>query len=94
MNKPKYSNNISIGDIKIKCSIKKRIKAYNNNTASNLFTFIEISRRQKYSPSSVLIRLCTLRYKRQDRVGNDDSVRIRSVLCKDTQFRKNSVSLV
>ena len=73
---------------------KKGIKTYDNNTASSLFTFIEISRRQKHSPSIAFIRLRTVRYKRQDKVGNGDSVTIRFVLCKDTQFRKNSVSLV
>ena len=70
MNKQKYSNNISKqknGRLRskqptTKYSLKKLI-----NTTSNLFTFIEISRMQKYSPSSVLIRL---RYKRQDRIDN------------------------
>ena len=49
MNKQKYSNHISIkiGRLRskqptTKCTIKKRIKTYNINTASNLCTFREI----------------------------------------------------
>ena len=66
MNEQKYNNIMSIKTTK--CSIK------NNNTASNLFTSIKISRRQKHSPSSVFIILRTLRYKKQDRVDNGDMV--------------------
>ena len=65
----------------IKHSIKKRIKTYNNNNASSLFTFIEISRRQNHSPSSAFIRLLIMGYKRQDRAGHGDSVGIQSVVC-------------
>ena len=64
------------------------MKTYNNNTASHLFTFIEILGRQKHSPPKALIRLRTLRYKRQYRVVCEDdtwsSERIQSVLCEDT----------
>ena len=52
-------------------------------TINNLFTFIEILRRQRYSPS-FSIRLLTLRYKIQDRTRNGSSERIQSVLCKGT----------
>ena len=64
-----------------------------NNTASNMFTFIDSLRRQKHSPSSAFIRLHTLRYKRQNRVGNGGSERIQSVLCEDT-LRVKSIIVV
>ena len=92
----KYSNNISIKKKTLKSKqsttkyiIKKTDTKTYNNTAS---IFIEISRKQKHSPSSTFIRLRILQSKRQDRIGNDDLIRIR--LGKDKQFRKNSVSLV
>ena len=72
-NKQKYSNiSIKKGRLRSKLPItkcntkKKRIKTYSNNTASNLFTFIDFSRRQKYSLSSAFIRLRTMQYKRQE----------------------------
>ena len=45
-------------------------KYTNNNNVNNLFTFTEISRMQRHSVSSELIRLLTLRYKRHDKTGN------------------------
>ena len=70
------------------------MKTYNNNTASHLFTFIEILRRQKHSPSSALFRLRTLRYKRQARVGNSDSVKIQSVVCEDDTWSSERIQSV
>ena len=74
-----------------KFSKNKRIKTYNNHPTSDLFTFIDISRKQKQSPPSAFIRLCTLRYIRQDRVGNGGSERIQSVLCEDTLREKRII---
>ena len=65
-----------------KCSIT--IQYINNNTASNLFTFITTFQRQRHYSSRAFIRLLTLRCKGQDRVGNDDLERIQSFLCEDT----------
>ena len=48
-----------------------------------MLTFIEISRRQRYSHSSAFIRLLTQHYKRQGRAGNGNSERIQSVLCEE-----------
>ena len=48
-----------------------------------LFTFIEILRRQRHSPSRPFTRQLTLRYKRQDSTGNGNSEKIQSVLCEE-----------
>ena len=66
-------------------------KTGNNNTASNLFTIIEISRRQRHSISSTFIKLLPMRYKRQDRANNDESERIRSDLCEDALHVKRII---
>ena len=52
---------------------QQTLQISNDNTASNLFTFIEISQIQGRSPSSAFIKLITLRYKRQNRASNGDS---------------------
>ena len=53
---------------------------------SFFFTFIEIFRKQRHSLLSAFFRplkLLSLRYKRQDRAGNGDSVRIQSEVRED-----------
>ena len=103
MNKQKYNNNISRKYKRglkskqpiTKWTIKNRIKTCNNNKASSLLTFIEISLRQKHSSSDGFIRLLIMRYIRQDEASNDGSVRIQPAVCENnTYFRNNSVSLV
>ena len=72
MNQQKYSNSISIKKGRLrskkpttKCCIKKQIKAYNNNTASNLFTLIEISQRHSNQVHSSDCVLCDIKGKTQ-----------------------------
>ena len=62
------------------CKDKRKTKNTNNNKVNDLFTFIEISHRQKHSPSSAFIRLLIL----QARAGNRNTERIQSVLCEVT----------
>ena len=54
-------------------ALKGQRKQSTKITVNNLFTFIEISQRHRYSPLRAFIRLLTLRYKRQDRSSNGDS---------------------
>ena len=70
-----------------KCSTKKT----NNNMQQQHYKRLVCNFKDF---AKAFIRLYTLQHKRQHRVVNSDSLRIGSVLCKDMQFRKNSVSLV
>ena len=72
-NKQKYSSNINRQQHYILAS-KQNTKI----TINNLFTFIEISQRQRHSPSTAFIRLFTL----QTDISNSE--RIQSVVCEDT----------
>ena len=49
----------------------KTDKTYNSATASSLFKFIEILRRQKHSLSGAFNRQRTKQNKGQDRLGNE-----------------------
>ena len=73
---------------------KDKHKQNAKTTINNLFTYIEISRRQRKSPTKAFIRLLTLQYKRQDRASNGDSKRIQSVLCEDTLRVKEIIVLL
>ena len=99
MNKLKYRNNVSVKTKEIKqqttdnkVQYKKTDKNIQQQHCKQLvYIYRDFAKAETFS---FKCRLRTLRYKRQDRVGNIDSVRILSALCKDTRFRENSVSLV
>ena len=80
------SKNIATASVKKRGSNKHACNNANKikNTYKEPVNIYRISWRWKYSPANAFIRLLTLRYKRQDRVANGVSERIKSDLCEDT----------
>ena len=94
MNKQKYSNNISIKKGRLRSNKTNNKVQYKNIQQQYCKQPVYIDRdfaKAEHSPSSAFIRLCTLRYKRQDRVGNGVSERIHSVLCEDMLCEKRII---
>ena len=81
-------------EVSILIVIQNTLRTGNNKSASNLFTFIEISRRQRDSSPRAFFRLLRLRYKRQDRSGNGNPQRIQSVLCEEEVLRVKRIIVV
>ena len=72
-----------------------KMRCVRSDYSFQMFTFTEILRkqRQEHSPSRILIRLFTLRYKRQSRAGHWVS-EVQLILCEDAECFKSVIIVV